>query len=341
MTSVPLRAGVVPIVLAAVWNTAAAQDSIAVGDRIRVRTATLSTEALLTALQGDSLMLRTPRSIAVVSLPWADLTSLDASRNRTRGQGARRGAKWGAIVGAGLGLLLAVTPAQDTSENAAVLALDALWSFAVTGAAIGAIRPGKRWQRVNVQAARESARRAPAAVAAAATAPGRSRKWQHAPGTTPAAEIALGVNFPQFDAAQFPGLLASGAVTVTRRPRLGAAIVGEADASLFRSAVMGGARVYFRSRPLYERSPTFTWYGQLLVGRLRAERSGVQYSNGGSAVQPGVGVDFGAGAHAIRLEFDDRRVPNGVVHDERVTTGPIATLSGHRVALAWVYRFTP
>ena len=323
----------------------AAPAALHVADRVRVTAPKLEIAravGLVNDQNGDALTVAIPNRAALLVIPWADLSTLEVHRPRTRKEGLLHGAKWGLGVGVVLGLISLATPTpkgEDFSEP--LLALEAVLDGLGVGAAIGAVRPGRRWRGVDVQAARDAARQ-PVAVAVVAAVPDiqplpTELPAQAARALVPIVDFTAGVNFPQYQWAQFPGLLAALAVNVVPGKRFGAALVGEFDNSLFRDALMGGGRVYFRGAPLLPGRGTMTGFGQVLGGDVRAERSGVVHSNGGRGVYAGLGVEYSVDATAFHLEAGYRSVPGGVIDDERVAGRHVGTLSGMRVVIGATY----
>lgn len=134
------------------------------GARVRVTIPALGgdrLDALLSAKTGDSLVLiragYSPMTVAV-----STITAADVYRGRSRGAGARRGVKWGAIIGAALGALAIVgntnyfdevcEPPPGTCDR--VSDVEAFAAFTLTGvgygAAIGAIARVNRWERLSL-----------------------------------------------------------------------------------------------------------------------------------------------------------------------------------------------
>jgi hypothetical protein len=157
--------------------------------------------------------------------------------------------------------------------------------------------------------------------------------------TSPIAELTGGVNFLQLPAAEFPGLVGSLAVIHALKSNRGIALVGEVDASYLRTGWMTGPRIYLRTGPLFEERTTLTYFGQVLAGAVVGGVSGVIRSTGGIGIQPGAGVTYGAGTHALHLELDYRVVPAGFVDDDRVPGQHVARLTGPRFLLGLTWRF--
>jgi hypothetical protein len=160
-------------------------------------------------------------------------------------------------------------------------------------------------------------------------------------GGTPTVELAAGFNLEQLPQAEFPGATASIAVIVPRAPRWGAALVADVDGSYLISSTTAGARVYGRSGPLFSGRRTVSYFGQLLLGNATGSVEGVLRSEGGFVVEPGVGLDYGAGARAFHVQVGYRRVRNGVVYDSRVPGDPPDRLSGKRITVGMTWRLRP
>lgn len=157
-------------------------------------------------------------------------------------------------------------------------------------------------------------------------------------GATPTVEVAAGFSMPQLPQAEFPGLTGSVAVILPKTSTWGAALVADVDASYLRLSLAAGPRVYVRSGPLFNGHRTVTGFAQLLVGAVRGGVSGVLRSEGGFVVEPSVGLDYGAGSRAFRLQVGYLNVANGVVYDSRVPGQPTDRLSGKRVVLGMIWR---
>jgi len=301
--------------------------------------------AVISDQSADALTLRVKGHDAPVVVPWTSITALAVPERRSRGQGARHGTKWGLGIGAAAGLFVLVTPppAGETASPMEV-GVSALAATAGLGAMIGALLPGTVWRDVGVPAAREVARHASRRTAAAAVSDsGPVPAFQAASsleGATPRVELTIGVSGPELPQAQFPGVTASLAVNRARKFNQGSALVAQIDLiSYLRRGLMAGPRVYRRSAPLFGQRRTLTYFGQILLGAVVGEESGVVRSNGGFGIQPGVGADWGRGARAIRVQFDYRIVPGGIVEDSRLLVPQIARLSGPRFVVGGTWRF--
>lgn len=158
-------------------------------------------------------------------------------------------------------------------------------------------------------------------------------------GATPTAELSVGFNGPQYWTAQFPGLTLSVAVNGPRKLNHGMALVGELDVSYVRLGRMAGLRIYGRSGPLFTERRTWTYFGQILVGTVTGGESGVIRSKGGFGLQPGLGIDYGAGTRAFHIQVDYRIVPGGFIEDTGVPGQHVASLSGPRCFLGLTWRF--
>jgi hypothetical protein len=159
-------------------------------------------------------------------------------------------------------------------------------------------------------------------------------------GTTPLLEATAGVNLQQLPQAEFPGLTASVVVNRASTSRVGVAIVGDGELSYLQFGVTAGPRVYGRTGPLFGEHRVVSAFGQLLVGGVAGATEGVMRSQGGVAVQPGIGFDYGAGAGGFHMQFDYRKIRDGFVEDSRVA-GARTDLSGPRLIFGMVWRFLP
>jgi hypothetical protein len=153
--------------------------------------------------------------------------------------------------------------------------------------------------------------------------------------------MGVGFSGPQQSSAEFPGLTASIAVILPKTSKWGAGLVAETDSSYLSLSKAVGPRIYGRSGPLYSGHATVTYFAQLLIGRATGRVEGVFRSEGGRVVEPGVGLDYGAGAWAARLQVGSRKVSNGVIYDSRVPGAPTSRLSGLRVVVGVTGRIGP
>lgn len=143
------------VLLALTAGTAGAQ-AVRPGDRIRVKSPSLSGELQVVETSADSLVVR-GRGTQASSVARSSLTSLSVGRQRSRGAGALRGAWLGAAVGAGMGVLAGLVDGDDPPEallsfSAEEKALMGGVLLGATGGAvggiIGALAPGRRWKVV-------------------------------------------------------------------------------------------------------------------------------------------------------------------------------------------------
>jgi hypothetical protein len=161
-----MRRAILPIALltAPVLTLAAQIVSPAVGQRVRLRTATTSPWLVgtLVAVDADTLRLRVADSAPVVSVARATIGRLDVSGGRHSNAG--RGAVYGAAVLGGLGLLAGVACANSDTytwvrcDGGDVAALT-VWGAAFGagfGALIGAMSHREDWQSAGVDHARVS-----------------------------------------------------------------------------------------------------------------------------------------------------------------------------------------
>ena len=157
-------------------------------------------------------------------------------------------------------------------------------------------------------------------------------------GATPTVEMAAGLSMPQLPQAQFPGFTGSVAVVRPSTSTRGLALVADVDASYLMLTRVAGPRVYGRSGPLFSERRTVSYFAQLLLGAVTGSVEGVLRSEGGFVVEPSVGLDYGAGSRAFRLQVGYRNVANGVVYDSRVPGQPVDRLSGPRVIAGMTWR---
>lgn len=131
-------------------------DSLA---RVRVIQGFVSPERLVgTLVSLDSQSVVVERRGRPVAIPLAQVELLQVSRGRRSAEsGARRGALFGALGGLALGVVAfgwgVLTEARADEFPGSVIA-DAPITFplagAVTGAAVGALSPGERWESVEL-----------------------------------------------------------------------------------------------------------------------------------------------------------------------------------------------
>ena len=110
-------------------------------------------ECTILARDRDTLRVARPGSAPIV-VPLASITRAAVHRGRTRGAGVRKGAKWGAGVGLGLGLFnigfsdCSGTHCETSDNVAGVAAFTAIG--AGVGALVGTIVRAERWERVEL-----------------------------------------------------------------------------------------------------------------------------------------------------------------------------------------------
>ena len=160
-------------------------------------------------------------------------------------------------------------------------------------------------------------------------------------GATPTFEVGAGVNLWQLPQAEFPGFTGSIALILPESPMWGAGRLADLESSYLIESKTAGVRVYGRSRPLFSERRTVSYFGQFLVGNAVGSVQGVLRSQGGFVAEPSVGLDYGAGARAFRVQFGYRSVRNGVVYDSRGPGDPIDRLSGIRGVFGMTWRFRP
>lgn len=153
------RIGVtVALLLGEVSSLSAAQSpEINQGQRIRVTTATMKkTTGGLQSYNSDSLVLLIEPAGVRLAVPSRSIERIDVSQGRLASEGAKRGAIWGAIIGASdvvltLGLSNSRTSGNtgQTSRGAGAAGLF-VGSIAI-GAAIGAVVKAEKWDRLSVR----------------------------------------------------------------------------------------------------------------------------------------------------------------------------------------------
>lgn len=326
-------------------SAAAAQTpALEIGTRVRLSSPVYRGTAVISDQSADELTLRVKSHAAPVVVPWSTISVLAAPQRRSRGQGARNGTKWGLGIGLASYLLYPLVPGgvDETQTPASLVAANAVVGVGI-GALVGALRPGRVWRNVDVPSAQEAARHASPRTSAAAASdsapvPDYQAAFPHE-GATPQVEMTIGFSGIS-EYAQFPLMTASLAINRARNFNQGAALVTELDViAAFTRGLMAGPRVYGRSAPLFGEVRTLTYFGQVLVGAVLAEESGVIRSNGGFGIQPGVGADWGRGAGAFRVQLSYRIVPGGVIEDSRLAAPQIATLSELRFLVGYTKRY--
>jgi len=158
------------------------------------------------------------------------------------------------------------------------------------------------------------------------------------PGATPRLEAAVAFVAPQLPQAEAPGLAGSIAFVLPRTSTWGLGIVGDAEAAYLMGTATAGVRIYRRTTPLYAEHRVLSYFGQILVGHATGSVSGVLHSEGGTVLEPDLGLDYGSGRYAFHLQAGYRQVANGVVYDSRVPGGPTDQLSGLRVVIGMTWR---
>ena len=135
---------------------AQAADRFTTGDRVRVWMSERTVTGRVSATAADRIELQPDSGEPALSIPLATVSKVEISRGRaSRGQGARAGAKWGALLGGGLGAVsLGIQHQQVGDGGSSVGKAAALGAFSgglfggLIGAGIGAARGGDRWERL-------------------------------------------------------------------------------------------------------------------------------------------------------------------------------------------------
>ena len=126
------------------------------GDRVRVWTSERTVTGQVSATAPDRIELQPDGGEPALSIPLATVRKVEISRGRpNRAQRARTGAKWGALLGGGLGAVsLGVQHQQVGDGGSSVGKAAALGAFSgglfggLIGAGIGAVRSGDKWEHV-------------------------------------------------------------------------------------------------------------------------------------------------------------------------------------------------
>lgn len=337
----------IPLILLLVAAPLVAQ-AVHPGKRVRLRAPAFLLdrfEGVFIGRSGDTLAFGNDDRGPLL-LPSSAITQLDVSGGTSRLRGSLRGALWGGAVLVAIGGLASSdtifnTEGVPTGQTFDIL--DGAVIGALLGAIIGAFVPARVWRAAEPRILL-NAPSAPIGVGVGvslAVPVSRERAFPNE-GDTPAVEFTVGSNVsgPKFPGAQFPDMAVSLAVNRASKPTRGAALVAEFDVIANSGrGLMAGPRVYARNGPLFAGRTTVTYFGQILAGAVLSEESGVVRSRGGFGTQPGAGIDFGVGARALRLQYDHRIVPGGVVEDSRRSPPEIARLSGPRFVVGYTQRF--
>lgn len=169
------------VLLASAGSRALGQDagtSMAVGASLRltVGPGTGSTDDRTMRVIG-TLVRSTPDSLVVTdssggvhSFSWGEIRSFEEKRSRTRGAGAIRGLKWGALLGGAGGAVLGAITGASCDPDRAILLCPGPWGGAAilgglfggigagVGAGVGAVSPGDQWVETSKPGADISAR---------------------------------------------------------------------------------------------------------------------------------------------------------------------------------------
>lgn len=153
---IPALGFILPSLTLLVATTLGAYPALAqldAGSRIRVTTARHARVGTLVSLGSDSLRYTRSRDTAVTAIPVAAVVRLERSAGKRPATG--RGAKIGALVGAGFGLFLGIAASADNSgwwevgaEDIAAAAAIVGVAGAGVGALIGAASKQDRWEPV-------------------------------------------------------------------------------------------------------------------------------------------------------------------------------------------------
>jgi hypothetical protein len=147
------------ILIGAVPAIAAAQSAanVRVGDRLRVSAADRPVViGRVTAANAAAIELQQDGADAPVSMSRAGMRRIEISRGGvSKGQGAKRGAIWGAVIAGVAGAIsLGLQHEQVGEDGSSVGKAAALGAFSgglfggLIGAGIGAARAGERWEPV-------------------------------------------------------------------------------------------------------------------------------------------------------------------------------------------------
>ena len=143
------------------WLTLGGQEIMTLREGQRVRISSTSSKELVGVIRdarADSIVVYTEPSGAPLTIATSDLRTAEVSRGRSAAEGAKRGALWGAGIGAGFALLGAVLigSAHDNeythTDNAiGEFAANMIGGGLVWGAGIGAFVKAERWDRAGIQ----------------------------------------------------------------------------------------------------------------------------------------------------------------------------------------------
>lgn len=151
------RIAITALVLLAVASSAAAQ-SVARGDTVRLKSAGLSGRYTVAGVTPAALTVRDSDGLTY-EVPVETLTKLSIHRGQNSpGTGFARGAVQGLLIGGGTGFVLGYALGEDGAdawfprdEMAAAGALTFGGACAVVGGVIGLLRPGERWEDVDLE----------------------------------------------------------------------------------------------------------------------------------------------------------------------------------------------
>lgn len=154
-----LHAAITGLLLYTAAFDVAAQQSPVIEPGAQVRLSSSVYTGVATALnsQDDTLKIVVHGLQEPVTVPFAALESLERRRSATIFERALGGAKWGAIVGGGIGLMGALISDLDHPDDPprALMPVVGAAYFAVPAALIGLAIPQQRWQRVRLPEGRE------------------------------------------------------------------------------------------------------------------------------------------------------------------------------------------
>jgi hypothetical protein len=152
------RIGVaVALLLATISSPSTAQSpNIHQGERMRVTTATVkNATGVLQSYNSDSLVLLSEPLGARLAVPSRSIGRIDVSQGRLASEGAKRGAIWGAIIGASDVVLTFALSNRNTPGNTGQTSRGAgaaglfVGSIGI-GAAIGAVVKAEKWEKAEM-----------------------------------------------------------------------------------------------------------------------------------------------------------------------------------------------
>jgi hypothetical protein len=137
--------------------------AIAPGQRVRIDSPAFRGVAQVSEVRTDTLGLLVATRPGPVLIPIAEIQRLEMRHLNSAAAGAWKGVRWGAAIGAAFGLLNAGFSDRAEGVSAGEIVIGSTAIGVGVGAVWGALRPGGRWVRVQLNG---SGSRMPAALLA-------------------------------------------------------------------------------------------------------------------------------------------------------------------------------